>query len=335
MIDGKRFEANPVLKGITATCPCCDSYVTPKCGSVVAWHWAHQSLDCDPWSEPESEWHREWKRCFPEAWQEVKIGEHRADVKTPNLVIELQNSQISPETIQERECFYGKMVWVVNAAEFNLDIRQRQGYATFRWKWPRKSWWSAGKPLFFDLGHEGILEVKKIYHRTPCGGWGKIHQNRIEFLKRIRVINEYEAKDFWAEDPELIVEILRGSYERDGLTDRERLVMFVGPKLANMVIWGECNHIGKKGIKCLGELKIAHYKWCNQYRIICDLCKTPLSVDGYNANAMPHRTAMACAKYLKVIDFENAESVRKYRDDYMLARNHFHAGVGQFLEDVL
>jgi len=59
-----------------------------KCGQHRMWHWAHwKSKACDPWWEPETEWHRSWKNQFPVAWQEIghtaQSGErHRADVKT-------------------------------------------------------------------------------------------------------------------------------------------------------------------------------------------------------------------------------------------------------------
>ena len=59
-----------------------------KCGKHRVWHWAHwKSKDCDPWWEPETEWHRSWKNQFPVEWQEIghtaQSGErHRADVKT-------------------------------------------------------------------------------------------------------------------------------------------------------------------------------------------------------------------------------------------------------------
>lgn len=53
------------------------------------WHWAHKGrLPCDPWWEPETEWHRMWKDYFPSQNQEVvhfdaATGEkHVADVKT-------------------------------------------------------------------------------------------------------------------------------------------------------------------------------------------------------------------------------------------------------------
>ena len=207
----ERVTAEPGGQG---ECPCCRGDVLAKCGSIVTWHWAHKADDCDTWHEPESEWHIGWKRRFPEDWQEVVVGNHRADVKTPKLVVELQASSISAETIQEREQHYRNMVWLLRGEDFkdNLSIRNpvgkcsqcgtreeiyadldgcwkcggsiqpREGYITFRWRWPRKSWWSAQMPVVIDTG-DGLLLVKKLHANTPCGGWG-VWITETEFLTR-------------------------------------------------------------------------------------------------------------------------------------------------------
>lgn len=115
---GSRILAEP---GLRAMCPVCGAPVIAKCGDILAWHWSHLTRDCDPWYEPESAWHREWKECFPTEWREVVIGNHRADLKTPKGVVEFQASCISSTEIQERESFYGRMIWVVKAEEFTWE----------------------------------------------------------------------------------------------------------------------------------------------------------------------------------------------------------------------
>lgn len=127
--DGRRL-ARPNTK---ANCPVCNGDLIPKCGELKSWHWAHKTKDCDHWSEPESEWHRQWKNRFPAEWQEQRIGNHRADVLTPKGVIEFQRSAIKPAEIRERESFYGKMVWVLDASNFCFqDYVTRQEYADLR-----------------------------------------------------------------------------------------------------------------------------------------------------------------------------------------------------------
>ena len=171
----ERVCASP---GGRAACPTCGGVVIGKCGEIVCWHWAHEAItDCDLWAEGESAWHMHWKRRFPDSWQEVVVGVHRADIRTDSgCVIELQRSPLDVRAIAERERYYGNMVWVIDAEDFreNLSLRNRNGYTTFRWRWPRKSWWVARKPMYWDMHRDGwLFEVRKLYAHCPCGGWGR------------------------------------------------------------------------------------------------------------------------------------------------------------------
>jgi hypothetical protein len=141
----------------------------PKCGEIVSWHWAHKVKDCDTWSEPESEWHRGWKARFPPRWQEVVMGSHRADVKTPFGVLEFQKSSISLAEIKEREHFYGSMAWVIESSEWALMAQDSHGTTLpkglARWLWPRKCWQLSSAPLFLDVGDQTIWFVKACYQQ--------------------------------------------------------------------------------------------------------------------------------------------------------------------------
>lgn len=167
-----------------------------KCGEINVWHWAHvKGESCDAWYEPETLWHRTWKASFKPEWTEVIIARdgkrHIADVLTnKGLVIELQNSPISPAIIREREAFYGDtMMWIVNAKPFRnnfgllpyeaqypeymhqgqvidwptkkvlFDEKQLERMFTFRWNWPRKCWWTSLRYVFFDLGDEFLYSM--------------------------------------------------------------------------------------------------------------------------------------------------------------------------------
>ena len=186
---GNRIVAIP---GYRAICPLCRAEVVAKCGDINAWHWAHSSTeDCDSWSEGETSWHLDWKEWFQPEEREVVIGNHRADIRTlAGRVIELQHSPISAEEIAERERFYGSgMVWVVDASEFidNLCFRDKGDHWTFRWKWPRKSWMAAKRPLYLDPGDEccwrgWLFRVHRVHSNVPCGGWGR-WGDRAEFLR--------------------------------------------------------------------------------------------------------------------------------------------------------
>jgi hypothetical protein len=116
--DGEARES-----GALSTCQSCSRPVRAKCGQLVVWHWAHVAgADCDRWSEPETEWHKEWKSAAPEDRREVTIGDHRADILTASgHVVEVQHSGISLKTIAERDEFYeartGKaLFWIVDAS---------------------------------------------------------------------------------------------------------------------------------------------------------------------------------------------------------------------------
>ena len=125
-IDGKKIS--PSSSGQIAVCGFCGEKVRGRCGEINIWHWQHiNKVECDLWKEGETDWHRGWKKRFPYDWQEtiiIKNGEkHIADILTDEgLVIEFQNSAISPSTIAEREKFYGKLIWVINAESFKNNL---------------------------------------------------------------------------------------------------------------------------------------------------------------------------------------------------------------------
>jgi hypothetical protein len=41
--DGQRIRAAP---GTHGSCPSCGEDLTPKCGSIVIWHWSHKNHEC-------------------------------------------------------------------------------------------------------------------------------------------------------------------------------------------------------------------------------------------------------------------------------------------------
>lgn len=175
-------EAQPGARGV---CASCGGNVIAKTGTIVTWHWAHQSeTDCDTWAEPDSSWHRAWQDRFPPGWREVPIGNHRADIRTPGgLVVEVQHSHLSPTEIRIRERYYGQMVWVFDTvesyAEGRFDLRRHPkpddvNYVTFRWKQRRKSVIACRAPYFLDLGAE-VVATSRLYPDPPTGGYGHVY----------------------------------------------------------------------------------------------------------------------------------------------------------------
>ncbi|ESX80230.1 competence protein [Mesorhizobium sp. LSHC420B00] len=174
LVGGERREPEPTLTG---QCPGCGETVTAKCGTQRVWHWAHKGLrTCDPWWEPETEWHRRWKNLFPVSWQETvrrseTTGErHIADVQTPHgLVIEFQHSTITPAERVSREHFYRDMIWVVDGTLAKKDRpRIDKGLPDWRWQPENKYtakflvenflpsfWVKCDVPVLFDF--DGLL----------------------------------------------------------------------------------------------------------------------------------------------------------------------------------
>lgn len=126
LVNGEKTSASPKLVGY---CPLCGGQLVSKCGNTKVHHWAHKNTkECDSWWERETQWHRDWKNCFPVEWQEVvhkdQSGEkHIADIKTPDgLVVEFQHSHITREERDSRETFYEHMIWVVDGTRRKNDL---------------------------------------------------------------------------------------------------------------------------------------------------------------------------------------------------------------------
>jgi hypothetical protein len=121
-------------KGERERCGLCEEEVIAKCGAIKVHHWAHLAgADCDPWSEPISEWHISWQDLVIRENVECIVGRHRADILTSdNSVVELQHSPISVDESHEREDFYGRMVWIFDATHrFNRLITGKWGVFSF------------------------------------------------------------------------------------------------------------------------------------------------------------------------------------------------------------
>lgn len=123
-------EPKGAARGMKGICPGCEKPLIAKCGEIRIHHWAHQrKIDCDPWWEPITQWHIDWQDQFPQDWREKVIRKekckeyHRADIYTPyGLTIEFQYSKLSLEQIENRNNFYEKLIWVVNAEQFKDGI---------------------------------------------------------------------------------------------------------------------------------------------------------------------------------------------------------------------
>lgn len=151
----------------------CDGELLAKCGPIVSWHWAHKVAECDPWSEPESEWHIGWKRILESLGAELEVirGYHRADAVMPDgTVVELQSSYLSAGDIEARENHYGRMCWIYRCTWADRIHRGR------RWRQRGGFWWKHGSkamtrhnaPVFWD-DRGALVRVQLNLVRTETG----------------------------------------------------------------------------------------------------------------------------------------------------------------------
>lgn len=208
---GSRLTAAPTGR---ALCPSCREPVIAKCGEINVWHWAHEAgSDCDPWSEPESEWHRYWKSLAERT--EVVMPPHRADILTDQGVVELQHGSLSPAEVAERELFYGRMTWLVDLRECRdrmslgpakkpgeewlfpgqLELRpspevwdamwedRTERFWWIEWYWRRKWVAYCTRPMFWDIRDpDWIFRVKHIGRGRFVKG---VFVRREEYIERI------------------------------------------------------------------------------------------------------------------------------------------------------
>jgi hypothetical protein len=192
MIQGEKRP--PLEKGERGQCPNCGNEVIAVIPIQNIRHWRHRGKDCDPWSEPEGEWHLAWKERFDPDWTEVSMDDattgerHRADIFCPlgdqgGTVVELQHSAISEEEQLSRERFYSngrKFYWLLHihseksfrGYHFRLSLNfekimpcKGQNFSVMTWFGSTQfieRWKRADAHVFFDFqGHIFYLATPK------------------------------------------------------------------------------------------------------------------------------------------------------------------------------
>lgn len=186
---------------------------------------AAKAGDCDPWSEPEGDWHLNWKEQFDISCREVGLvdqvtGErHRADVlygagTQRTTVLELQHSSISEDERNAREAFYTqahRMFWLVHihdetsllgshfglSLDFQSRIRALDGHTFAVMRWVGRSqqfiekWKRAKAYVFFDWKEHifhlaGEGATKRLGGPFKRGEFAVCHLTREEFIKAVR-----------------------------------------------------------------------------------------------------------------------------------------------------
>lgn len=146
-----------------------------KRGTLKAHHFAHAlKRTCEHWTEPMTEWHRNWQMLAPKECREIRLHRanklHIADIQLPcGLVVEVQHSPISVSEVHRREDFYDNMVWIVDGTgtcELQTVYDAKVGVVNGKGK---QWWWEAKKPVLVDTGSGlAVLSHKKIRHLWVC-----------------------------------------------------------------------------------------------------------------------------------------------------------------------
>lgn len=168
-VDGALSAPSP---GAAGQCPACRGPVMAKCGQIVTHHWAHETrIDCDPWAEPESEWHQAWKRRYLFAGAEVEavVGAHRADILLPSAVIELQHSPISIDEARSREEFYGRMLWLFDMTDEERFERVHIGVRGLWWKRGSRTQARLRRPVYWHTPDRQVWHVALSERATDKG----------------------------------------------------------------------------------------------------------------------------------------------------------------------
>lgn len=123
IVDGIKIDIRDARRNQHGVCPMCGNELIARKGEVRAPHWWHVKGKCDDWYQPKGPWHIYWQSKFPVEMQEVPVTrlingaeiKHIADIRTgEGLVIEVQYSPINQALVEERELFYGKMLWLIS-----------------------------------------------------------------------------------------------------------------------------------------------------------------------------------------------------------------------------
>ena len=176
ILNGARVEPEKGCAG--AICPICKQPVVARCGDIRLPHWAHKSvIDCDPWKENETQWHRDWKDLFGDMQEKVHENggvRHLADVKTlDGTIVEFRHSAINDEGKRTRAHFFGKwMLWVVDCVnrpkavarfrdnKYTLLREHIPGRQVFSTEEPGRcfprSWVKCNRFVIFDFGEEDV-----------------------------------------------------------------------------------------------------------------------------------------------------------------------------------
>lgn len=185
-------------------CPCCESKVIAKMGSIKVHHWAHISTEINCDSKPMSEWHLEWQSHFPKENVEVYVNKRRrADVLlNDGCVVEFQNSSISLEDIYKRsQAAVNGIIWVHNVIRQNMNrqfsdrkevSRTSAGDIVFHGYWDRPIMIFdrqrvPDESIFLQFSEQSLGKLCWIDYSTSPSKFSFIHYTKEQLLKELLI----------------------------------------------------------------------------------------------------------------------------------------------------
>lgn len=166
------------------------------------WKYCNERPQLPDGYENETDWHAAWKSLVHDEYCEVVCGdnnEHRADIRTPEVVIEIQNSGISFDAVKDRVNFYHnltnrRVIWIVNAYASMRKGFIHTDYITRNkcrviWKYPKKwardiSNW-ANTEVYLDVTprKENMLKIW-LHNGELYGRWVRKQDFYDEYLRK-------------------------------------------------------------------------------------------------------------------------------------------------------
>lgn len=152
-------------------CNVCNNNLIGKKGEIKVHHYSHESKDgCvyDRDNDGKSGWHILWQNLAKDEYLEKVVKKdgklHIADIMYDDKVIEVQHSTISEEKIEDREKFYGDMIWILDGIDrVNVLFMTNNNYSVIQ---SSCSYWSKMKKTkYTDVGY-GIMEIIKYYGKN-------------------------------------------------------------------------------------------------------------------------------------------------------------------------
>ena len=221
LVNNKKTHIKDVERGTMGLDCWLSTCVVKACKGHYMEYWKYdgEKPELPEGYENETEWHNAWKDSLKDDYVEVICGdnnEHRADIKTPDYVIEIQNSPISFDAAKERSFFYSKlnkdtrMVWVVNAyaacSKRNIKTEPKENKLLVHWKYKKK--WAVdiselkSTHVYLDLSpksdkmlriwkHDGLIygkwETKKIFYDKFLAAYSE--ESYECFIKKFEALN--------------------------------------------------------------------------------------------------------------------------------------------------